>query len=255
VTGSFTPVTDLPDDLLYARCLDTLVKACNDLMLFHRGKVFLGKRKMYPQRDWWLACGGRMRPGESVFDATSRLLRRELQLDLSLEQVRLRTHTVGHYSFVWGKREQLPQTNGTADISVVVALELTDEEAALVAARAHEEYGEAHQWVAPNDVLDPAADYHPALVRSMQDYIKLKRFQQLDALLLDDGGSGVGQLVPSVPAHPLPPHLSSSTATEPVDASQQPLSDAQLLARVREYFAYHRYISAKDTEPVPCKET
>jgi hypothetical protein len=195
-----------------------------------------------------------MRPGESVFDATRRLLRRELQLDLSLEQLRARAHTVGHYSFVWGKREQAPQTNGTADISVVVALELTDEEAALIAERAHDEYGEAHAWVAPNAVLDPAADYHPALVRSMQDYIKLKRFQELDALLL---GGGLGQSVPSVPAHPLPPHLSSSTAaSEPAEAaSQQPLTDAQLLARVREYFAYHRYISAKDTEPVACKET
>jgi len=242
------------DDAGYARCLDTLVKACNDLLLTHRGKVFLGKRTMYPQRDWWMACGGRMRPGESVFDASRRLLQRELRLDLSLSQLRTRLQTVGSYTFVWAKRAQEPQTNGTADVSVVVALELTDDEVASI--RTEDEYGQEAErtaWRAISEVLDPAQEFHPALVRSVQDYVKLRRFQQLEALLL---GTEAGQPIPSVPEHPLPLQMAAAGATAACSASTDaPLSDAQLLARVREYFLYSRCVAAQDTESVPCKET
>lgn len=43
-----------------------------------------------------------MKPGESVFDATRRLLQREVKLDMSVEDLKRRLLTVGSYSFVWG---------------------------------------------------------------------------------------------------------------------------------------------------------
>jgi hypothetical protein len=52
ITGEFRPSHTFPDDAAYALCLDTLVKACNDVALIHRGKVFLGKRQVFPQKDF-----------------------------------------------------------------------------------------------------------------------------------------------------------------------------------------------------------
>ena len=43
-----------------------------------------------------------MKPGESVFDATRRLLQREVKLDLSVDDLKRRLLTVGSYSFLWG---------------------------------------------------------------------------------------------------------------------------------------------------------
>jgi len=153
ITGEFRPSHTFPDDAAYALCLDTLVKACNDVALVHRGRVFLGKRQVFPQKDFCrfllaakrmcdrrdadatatllvlngagslilfcffffffllsfsalavsgYGCGGRMKPGESVFDATRRLLHREVKLDLSVEDLKRRLLTVGSYSFLWG---------------------------------------------------------------------------------------------------------------------------------------------------------
>lgn len=183
-----------------------------------------------------------MKPGESVFDAARRLLLRELKLDLSVAALQSRLQTVGSYSFLWGKREQLPQTNGTADISTVVTIDLSDAEVA--ALQAHE-FGEASQWVEPAEVLDVARGYHAALQRSMSDYIKLRRFQQLDALLL--GGNVAG-----VPEHPAP-----AGCAKPLTAGAEAtkLSDAELLEQVRAFFQYQRFISANDTQTIQCPET
>ena len=51
VTGDYKHAPPFLDDAAYAMCLDTLVKACNDIMLHHDGKVFLGKRQMFPQKE------------------------------------------------------------------------------------------------------------------------------------------------------------------------------------------------------------
>lgn len=106
VTGEYRPVVSFLDDESYARCLDTLVKACNDMLLTHRGKVFLGKRQVWPQRDHWYGCGGRMKPGESIFEASRRLLMREIKIELPVEELKKRLQTVGHYSFVSGDNKQ-----------------------------------------------------------------------------------------------------------------------------------------------------
>lgn len=111
VTGTFTSHSSfLPDDT-YALLLDNVVKATNDVLIVHDGKMFLGKRKVYPQKSWWFGCGGRMLPGETTIDATSRLLSRELKLTLDKNLLSSRLQTVGHYSLLWEMREQSPQTS------------------------------------------------------------------------------------------------------------------------------------------------
>lgn len=259
ITGSYAPVVSFLDDVGYARCLDTLVKACNDLLLTCEGKIFLGKRQVFPQKDWWYGCGGRMKPGENLFECAKRLFARELKLEFSVEELQRRLMTVGSYSFLWGKREQLPQTNGTADISVVVTLALTAAEKARIVPDEFEQ----RAWVTPQEILD-GPDYHPALKRSCQDYVKLQRFRELDQLLL---GKGEKEAAVVVPPHPLPaymaassspsssPSSSSSAAVAPASTDSSALTDAELLAKVRSYFQYHRFISQRDTENVPCKET
>lgn len=133
---------------------------------------------------------------------------------------------------------------------MVVALELSDAEASQMAP---DEFGNAQEWRTPFDIISDSSDFHPALKRSMRDYVKLCRFRELEALLLGGNGDADGACVPAVPDHPLPPHMQQLPPS--ASTTSTPLSDAELLAKVRSYFQYHRFISQNDTEPVQCKET
>ena len=57
--------------------------------------------------DWWYV-GGRIFPGESPAASCSRLLKRELSLDIDPA----RFCTVCCNSLVWGMRQQEPQNHG-----------------------------------------------------------------------------------------------------------------------------------------------
>ena len=79
------------------------------------------------QPDWWF-IGGRSKPGDTTLDAAIRNVKRELGIELTSN----RLQPIATYSFAWRMRQQPPQENGTADISVIHALELEDDEAANV---------------------------------------------------------------------------------------------------------------------------
>merc|ERR1712113_995901 len=91
------------------------------------GSIYLGKRKVEPQPDWWY-IGGRAKPGETTQQAASRNVRRELGLDLPPA----RFNVIANYSFVWQMRAQAPADHGTADISTVHHLMLGQDETASV---------------------------------------------------------------------------------------------------------------------------
>jgi hypothetical protein len=103
-TGGFKSHRKFLADKEYGEALDTLVKACSDMLLISPdGKtIFLGKRLVQPQPDWWFV-GGRMFPGETPSQSCCRLLRRELGLDIDPT----RMQPVCCQSLAWGMREQL----------------------------------------------------------------------------------------------------------------------------------------------------
>ena len=103
-TGGFTSHRKFLPDKEYGEALDTLVKACSDMLLVSPDakRILLGKRKVHPQPDWWFV-GGRMFPGETPAASCCRLLRRELHLEI--EPSRLRP--ICCQSLAWAMREQL----------------------------------------------------------------------------------------------------------------------------------------------------
>eukprot|EP01116_Phalansterium_solitarium_P023897 TRINITY_DN8588_c0_g1_i1.p1 TRINITY_DN8588_c0_g1~~TRINITY_DN8588_c0_g1_i1.p1 ORF type:complete len:219 (+),score=17.48 TRINITY_DN8588_c0_g1_i1:47-703(+) len=184
VTGEFKshPVF-LPDDE-YAKALDCLVKATCDIILTSEqtGQVLVGKRKVEPCADWWFV-GGRMKPGERVEQACARLVSRELSIPIS-DWTRFKT--VGHYSFVWDKRVQVPVDHGTADIATHLTIALTAPEIAQISLDL-QEY-EEFKWVEPSEILT-AGTYHPAMVQSIGDMLSKRRFAELEAKALDSSVS------------------------------------------------------------------
>ena len=66
------------DDDTYGKALDTLVKACSDVMIESADgqRLFVGRRKVEPQPDWWFV-GGRARPGDTTQVAAARNVRRD----------------------------------------------------------------------------------------------------------------------------------------------------------------------------------
>ena len=162
ITNKFSPHHGfLPDDE-YGRALDTIVKACSDVLVCSddRQRVFLGRRKVHPQPDWWF-FGGRVRPGESTQDGAARLMRRELTLDIAPS----RFHVLSTFSFVWGMREQAPVDHGCADISTVHCLQLTPEEVASVHLDEAEYLGSG--WFTLSEVMQ--GQFHPALKQCIRD--------------------------------------------------------------------------------------
>ena len=182
--GARKPVF-LPDKE-YGLALDALVKGCADVLLTRgRGaslRVLLGKRRVEPQPDWWFV-GGRTRPGETPAEGAARNVKREIGLAAS----RRRFALVGAYSLLWRTRAQPPETNGTADVSTVFELALTDAEAGAVTPAAFDakEYADA-AWVPVATVL--SGDYHPALQQACRDLVASHAYADLVAAARDDRG-------------------------------------------------------------------
>ena len=185
MTGAFSSHRKFLDDKEYGEALDCLVKACSDLLLQSPDgqRIFIGKRLVHPQPDWWFV-GGRIFPGETPVQSCCRLLRRELALEIDPA----RFQTVCCQSLAWGMRQQPPMEHGTTDSQacgqcdvyqawycvclawlacacawrlgqVVLSLQLTEAEVEKVVLDP-KEY-ETSMWITPAELL--AGHYHPAL--------------------------------------------------------------------------------------------
>lgn len=173
ITGAFTSHRKFLADKEYGEALDCLVKACSDLLLQSPDgqRIFIGKRLVHPQPDWWFV-GGRIFPGETPVQSCCRLLRRELSLEIEPS----RFQTVCAQSLVWGMRQQPPMEHGTTDSQVVLSLRLTEAEVEKVVLDP-KEY-ETSMWITPDELL--AGHFHPALkyaVASLRAAEKLRELQ------------------------------------------------------------------------------
>jgi len=156
-TGTFkSRRTFLPDDQ-YGIALDNLVKGCTDILLLDPTgtKLFVGKRIVQPQPDWWF-LGGRMFPGETPVQSCMRLLKRELGLDIDHE----RFSVVCAQAFAFGMREQAPKEHGTTDTQFCYKVQLKDDAEVKKVVLDEEEYC-ASEWKLPKEILE--GNYHPAL--------------------------------------------------------------------------------------------
>ena len=156
VTGLFVSYAKFLPDEIYQFVLDCIVVSCVDIVVVdHRGKMFLGKRSIEPQPDWWI-IGGRMRPGESFEEAASRNIQRELGLEIDTS----RFVFSGRYNLIWGKREQEPQDHGCHTTSDTHVLVLNEDEAAMVRVTG-DEYSDS-RWQDLEEVAECEA-YHRCL--------------------------------------------------------------------------------------------
>lgn len=182
-TGKFQSHATFVKDELYGLMLDNIVKACTDVLLECEGKLLIGKRNVHPQKDWWFGCGGRMKPGETPPEAVARHLSREVGLVLKPTELH-RIEYVGCYSYLWRLRQQPPTENGTADISVVHTLTIT-EEAKGKLSLCRDEYDDS-VWADPEHIIH--GNYHPALQRAVGDWTRLQWSQQLERAVADGAG-------------------------------------------------------------------
>jgi len=79
-------------------------------------------------------------------------------------------------------REQAPQDNGTADISVVHAVHVRQ----LGEIKMESSFDE-HLWLTPHQIL--AGEFHAALKQAVTDYLKLTRLKELETLVVSGGTS------------------------------------------------------------------
>ncbi|GAB5355902.1 hypothetical protein AAMO2058_000244800 [Amorphochlora amoebiformis] len=177
--GDFKKRKVFLEDEVYGLALDALTKACSDVLVVSPDgeNILLGKRKVYPQPDWWL-IGGRSRPGQSPQEGASANVKRELRIDAEPS----RYHVVGSYNLVWEMRQQKPNSNGTADISTVHALTLTEQEFKSCDLNLFEkkEYSEV-KWTKIEDILN--GNYNPSLRQFVHDLCSMRKYHHLCGLV------------------------------------------------------------------------
>ena len=122
-----------------------------------------------------------MKPGETPFESAGRILKRELGFVLPEEAKKHvreggRFTGVGAYSYTWEMREQDPKTNGCADISVVMAIEVTKKE--IDSFKFDSQEYEQHAWVEPQQIIQDGTK-HPALRRSVADYVRGREWEEI----------------------------------------------------------------------------
>ncbi|KAL3803700.1 hypothetical protein HJC23_003754 [Cyclotella cryptica] len=189
-TGPFqSHRTFLPDDQ-YGVALDNLVKGCTDILLLSPDttRLFLGKRCVQPQPDWWF-LGGRIFPGETPVESCRRLLVRELGLDIaSVERFR----PVCCQAFAFAMREQEPKHHGTADVQFCFRVRLEDEEEMRKAVLDEKEYCDG-KWVEPSEVLE--GNYHPALRYAVACMLATEAYDRLEECEAKGGGDNDEEIV------------------------------------------------------------
>ncbi|KAK9916030.1 hypothetical protein WJX75_007575 [Coccomyxa subellipsoidea] len=171
------PKIQFLEDAEYGRALDTIVKACADVIFTdgELGKVLILKRNVQPLDDWW-CVGGRMKAGETPAEAAARNVLRELKIEISPSRFKYLCHA----SLLWQFRQQEPRGNGTADVALVFTAELSPEERQAISFDTAEY--EAAKWVDPASVIQDDS-YHTALRRSMQHIVIRMRNEKLHAAI------------------------------------------------------------------------
>lgn len=125
-----------------------------------------------------------MRAGETPVQSAARLLTRELGIKMSQADARARISSLCHFSFQWAMRVQAPADHGTADISAVLCVQLSEEECA----RCQLDKSECEEckWETVENILaDPS--YHPALKRICRELLRQRLFRQMSEACESDG--------------------------------------------------------------------
>lgn len=153
-------------DAEYARTLDAVVKACSDVLVMNGRNVLLARRSVEPQPGWWF-IGGRMRPGETPQEAAARHVSHDLGLLIEASKFQFLTAV----SYVWARRKQPPQENGTADVALVFYVTVTDDDTEEIRNCNTEEY-ECFKWRSLDEALNDSG-LHVALHDTLESLAKV----------------------------------------------------------------------------------
>lgn len=172
-------------DEVYGQALSSLVIDCVDLLIYNpeTEKFLIGTRQQEPHAGDWV-IGGRMVAGDTVAEAASRNMKRELGLDINTDKLR----DVGHYQLVWDSRAQQHTPLGVLDdetdphriighstgCHMASNLELYPLSKAELEQLEHNEEYSLLRWLSPNEILEaPTGEYHPCLVDMVHDGLEV----------------------------------------------------------------------------------
>jgi hypothetical protein len=122
-----------------------------------------------------------MLPGETPCESACRILKRELKMEMEPKRLNEggRFIGVGAYSYAWEFRQQSPQNNGTADVSLVFCVRLTTLERSKIRLdyASDKEY-HGHAWVMPSEIIKDKTK-HPALRRAVADLVAGEKWRSI----------------------------------------------------------------------------
>ena len=114
---------------LHSRVLESYINVCADAVPvnFQRKTIWLAKRRIKPQQDWWW-IGGAMRAGETEEEAIVRKFKAETSLQVAPERFKF----VCLNRYYWKDRQQAPQDRGCDCLAFTFLVELDDKELEVV---------------------------------------------------------------------------------------------------------------------------
>jgi ADP-ribose pyrophosphatase YjhB (NUDIX family) len=158
IESSYHPKNIFLDSITYGKALDSLVIACIDVAVIYEDRILLGKRKHYPQKDWWLV-GGRLKAGESPQECSSRHILDTLGLQINPNDCRYE-YVLSFYG-AWAKRAHKPYLNGTHTHSSIYSLIITGLEKDRI--NVCGEFSDI-QWLNMQDVM--SGDFHDLIKKA-----------------------------------------------------------------------------------------
>lgn len=97
---------------LYKKMVDMLPVACVDVIVIHKGKYLLVKRKNEPEKGKWWLPGGRILKGEKLIEAVERKIKEEL--GIKIKDLR----PLGYYEGFF-RQNEFGLKNGIHGLSIV----------------------------------------------------------------------------------------------------------------------------------------
>ena len=189
VTGKYVKNSTFLEDEEYSRALDCIVKGCADVLLQDsEGRILIGYRNVEPAVNKPWCIGGRIKVGDSVFEAARINVKRECKIDI--EETRFEVvHTSTH---VWAKRKQAPTENDTGDVIVVSTATITDEEKSKLE-MVNTEY-DGYAWKTPEEIVG-GEEFHPALKNAVKAmFFNKKQNKLIEAVMEGKSDGEIAQL-------------------------------------------------------------
>jgi ADP-ribose pyrophosphatase YjhB (NUDIX family) len=165
--GYTSPANPFLDQETYAKVLPVWVKACIDAILYVVTKggaeMVIGKRKILPQKDWWVFGGRILTTDGALQEALSRKLTEEVGIQVAASRIPEQPACINYMRW---------SDDGSAVVALAFPVAITEEELMEMMQKLSNSPEFEDIRVLPPEEIVASEEYHPVLRGCAQELMK-----------------------------------------------------------------------------------